>query len=233
MEKEIKKHVRYVVDAGTTYTKILYENGETDVIPTRYLPKDFSPEYATGHNARRFTDNYYNELIALAEGGLSLVDDEDFTIVDVGSRDIKFVRLHNRSYDTMDWNDSCGALAGFTIELLEKYFDMDPHNIEITGKEKMVPVVCGVLGMASMFDRISHGDTPEEAYVGFLWGLINTVHHFINPKGKIYLSGGLCEHPLFVRIWEEKYNIEIVPLGRYVLCKGLLSLMNKEEKGIV
>ncbi len=228
MEKIIKENLLYVADAGTTYTKVLYEDGTKDVLPTRYLPKEFSPLYATGHNAKRFTENYYNELISLAEGALLHVKEDDFTIVDVGSRDIKYVRLKNRSYNSMDWNDSCGALAGFTIELLEKYFDLNPYKIDPVCKE-MVPVVCGVLGMAAMFDKISQGWKEEDAYVAFLCGLIHTLHHFIKPTKVFYMSGGLCEHPLFIPLWEQKFNVKIIPLGRYLLCEGLFSIMERER----
>ena len=56
----------------------------------------------------------YDELIALAEGSLALVEDGDFSIVDVGGRDVKFIRFAGRKVSKLDWNLTCGSSTGAT-----------------------------------------------------------------------------------------------------------------------
>jgi hypothetical protein len=94
-----------IADCGSTYSKILdLESGALEIVSTKELVRRKSERYdaATGHCARGRCAVYRNELIALAEGGLSLVAEADFSLVDVGGRDIKFVRFRDRKIEKLD-----------------------------------------------------------------------------------------------------------------------------------
>ncbi len=206
-------------DFGTTWTKLLdTETGERRILPTRQA-RHLEADVATGHNARRRAPRHVNELIALAEGGRRLISEPSFILLDVGSRDVKFVRFGEGNLLGMDWTTTCGSLTGFTLELLGRYYQLDYDTIEPS--QKSVPVTCGVLGMEQLFELVSQGISEEEAVARFARGIALNAHRFIGEPPRFHLSGGMCENRLFLRSFPQQ--TEVIPLGRFVLVEGLLA----------
>ncbi len=204
-------------DFGTSYCKFL--DLDTDqpptIVPTKELKQDLFIDLATGHNGKRFSRRYVNELIALARGGESLIDDDDFVLLDCGSRDTKFVKYEKGKLADMGWNAECGASMGFTIELLERYYELDFSTLAVP--DKTFSVTCGVLGMSDIFDTVISGVPVDEAVARFVKGIAINAYRFAGSPTKIYLSGGLCDNPLFVH----SFPCQVLPLGRFVLLNGL------------
>ena len=210
-------------DFGTTWTKLLDTGtGERRVLPTRDA-RPLQADIATGHNAHRRAPRHVNELIALAEGGRRLISEPGFILLDVGSRDVKYVRLHEGRLLAMDWTTTCGSLTGFTLELLGRYYQLDYDTIEPS--QKSVPVTCGVLGMEQLFELVSQGVSEEEAVARFARGIALNAHRFIGEPPRFHLSGGMCENRLFLRSFPQQ--VEVIPLGRFVLVEGLLAELRK------
>ncbi|MFH1539926.1 MAG: ATPase [bacterium] len=219
---------RVVVDCGTAYSKVHYlETGRRRIVPSRRLLRragDYRIECATGHNRVNGARTEINELVALAEGALRLLPDGDFTVLDCGARDLKYIRVKNRSVVAMDWNTECGAFAGQVIELLQQHFEIDPGGLPaVKGR---VPVVCGVLGMTGMFDRISQGVPYRVAFAEFLRGIAHNCQSLVGNPDRLYLSGGLCENPAFVA----SFDCPAVPLGRHVLVEGMLAVLERRDR---
>ncbi len=209
-----------IADCGSTWTKILdLDSDELEVITTKELVRRNSVLYdvTTGHCGRGRCKEYRNELIALTEGGLSLIGDDDFSLVDVGGRDIKFVRLKGRKVEKLDWNLACGSTTGATLELLGDYYDIDFATL--VPSDRWVNVTCGVFGMERVLEQISIGTSPEESVAMFLHGLVRNVIDFIGRPGHFYLSGGFCENACFLET-VSRY-CRVTPLGRTVLLEGL------------
>jgi len=213
-----------LADFGTSYCKILDtdRNGPPVIQATRDLESNFCADLATGHNAGRRSKKSINELTALARGGEQLIQDPDFVLLDCGSRDIKYVRYgHNRIID-MGWNAECGASMGFTVELLKKYYDLDYNTIPVP--DRGFSVTCGVLGMSHIFDAVIDGITESEAVARFVYGIAMNGYRFAGSPDRLYLSGGLCDNPLFVG----SFPCEVVLLGRFVLLAGLQEFMKRD-----
>ena len=209
-----------IADCGSTWTKILdLESNELEIVATKDLIKraDAFFEVATGHSGRSRCRKYKNELIALAEGGLELVDDEDFSLIDVGGRDIKFVRFVGRKVDKLDWNLACGSTTGATLELLGGYYDIDFDALE--PEERWFNVTCGVFGMERVLEAISSGSSPEQSVAMFLHGIVRNVFDFAGRPQRMHLSGGFCENRCFLRTIEN--YCDVVALGRTVPLEGL------------
>ncbi|MDF1613538.1 ATPase [Desulfurivibrio dismutans] len=204
-------------DFGTSYSKLL-DLAQTPATPrivaTRELG-DFQVDLATGHNARRFGRVQVNELTALARGGEALIAEQDFVLLDCGSRDTKFVRYHAGKLADMGWNAECGASMGFTIELLERYYQLDCRTMPLP--QRSFPVTCGVLGLSEIFDAVVNGVSEAEAVARLIRGIARNAWRFAGQPAKIYLSGGLCAHPVFVG----SFPCPVAPLGRFVLLEGL------------
>ncbi len=214
-------------DFGTTWTKLLdTETGQRRVVPTREA-RDVKADIATGHNARRRAPRHVNELIALAQGGGRLISEAQFLVLDVGSRDVKYVHMRRGELAGMDWTTTCGALTGFTLELLGRYYGLDYDAIEPSAKS--VPVTCAVLGMEQLFELVSEGVSEEEAVARFARGIAMNAYRFIGEPKQFYLSGGMCDNRLFLRSFPEE--VEVRPLGRFVLVEGLVGELERASVG--
>lgn len=210
-----------LADMGTQYTKTFHsDTGKCKIIKSMDWPKELRAEIACGHNCKHKTELEVNELVALAKGARSLIEEDSFILVDVGSRDIKSVIFKDGKYAGCDWNYMCGAMAGFTVELLGNHFKIDYNQIEVA--QEYLPVKCGVLGMGELFDRIADGMPSEKAIAMFVKGIARSIYHFAGKAEKIYLSGGLCENKLFTA----SFPCEVILLGRYVQIEGLKSYIN-------
>ena len=213
-----------LADFGTSYCKILdTEDGHpARIVATRELDRSFCADLATGHNAARRSRKSINELTALARGGQQLVNRPDFVLLDCGSRDIKFVRFHGGKVVDMGWNAECGASMGFTIELLSAYYRLDYATIPVPATG--FSITCGVLGMSHIFDAVVSGASETEAVAKFVRGIALNAHRFANEPEELYLSGGLCDNPLFIA----SFPCRIIPLGRFVLLEGLRATLRGE-----
>jgi activator of 2-hydroxyglutaryl-CoA dehydratase len=205
-------------DFGTSYCKFLDLDApgtEPAIIATRELPRETRVDLATGHLGRRFAERYVNELIALARGGEAMIREEEYVLLDCGSRDIKFIKYANGRLADMGWNAECGASMGFTIELLERYYELDYAGLRVP--EQTFSVTCGVLGMSDIFDTVIAGVPVAEAVARFVKGIAINAYRFAGSPSRLYLSGGLCDNPLFVG----SFPCQVTPLGRFVLLRGL------------
>ncbi len=212
-----------LADFGTSYCKILdsTKDGAAKIIATRDLETGFMADLATGHNAARRSKRSINELTALARGGERIIGGENFVLLDCGSRDIKFVRYAEGRVVDMGWNAECGASMGFTIELLAKYYDLDYKKIALP--DNGFSITCGVLGMSNIFDAVISGLSETEAVAKFVRGIARNAYRFAGSPERLYLSGGLCDNPLFVG----SFPCNVITLGRFVLLEGLqVSLEN-------
>ena len=214
-------------DFGTSYSKFLdlsCAGPQPYIIASRELTAEHRVTIATGHNGKRFSDRYVNELTVLARGGEQLIPEDDFLLLDCGSRDIKFIHYIGGRLNDMGWNSECGASMGFTIELLARYYDLDYNELPIP--DRPFSVTCGVLGMSRIFDAVVSGIPDSEAVARFVMGIAINAYRFAGSPTKLYLSGGLCDNPLFVK----SFPCEVMPLGRFVLLKGLEAIARQEKK---
>ena len=211
---------QYYIDAGTTRTKILkIENNkkEYSIIPSLELKKlDIVAKNATGHSIVK-TESYENEVVALANGAKKYLN-EDYVALDVGSRDIKWVKFKNKKFKDMDWNTACASATGATVEMLLKFYNVDIKNLKFT-KEKY-SITCGIFGLEKIMDDVSKGLEAEIAISKFIHGLAFRAFNFTKNPEKICLSGGFCENPCFIE--SLKQYCEVLPLGSFVLVDGLL-----------
>ncbi|HCL56431.1 MAG TPA: ATPase [Spirochaetia bacterium] len=206
-------------DIGTTWAKIKDEEGNYHILPTKQILKEkWIFRKATGHLGKKFAGDYFNELEALGYGALKKIPENEFTVVDIGSRDTKFLKFRERKVQKLDWNQSCGASTGFTLELLSKYYEIKPEQM-LVSKEKAAPITCAVFGMEKIFDSIIRGEKPEEALGRFISGIAYNVFEFALKPEKIYLSGGFCENEAFIKALG--FYTQVVTLGRFVLLEGL------------
>ena len=228
-----------VLDAGTTWSKIVEktssslmkdyanclnksENGfNYYVIPSSELKNiNFKFDKATGHMSLSMLNDkkdYENEVIALIQGFRKKIE-EDALILDMGSRDSKWAQFKEGKFKDLDWNNNCSSSTGATIEMLLKFYNVDVKELKACD-EKYV-ITCGIFGLEKIMDDIAKGSDAKTAISKFIHGIAFNAWNFAKKPTKIYLSGGFCENKCFVDSLS-KY-CEVVPLGRFLLCEGLI-----------
>lgn len=209
------------LDAGTTWSKIIEVSGDEkkySVIPSSELKNIGIGNFAktTGHAGKK-DKNYVNEIVALAQGAKKFIGTNDI-ILDLGSRDIKWVKFKDGKFQDMDWNTSCASAVGATVEMLLKFYNVDCSELAFE-KEKYT-ITCGIFGLEKIMDEVSAGLKPEIAISKFVHGLAYNAYSFCKKPEKLYVSGGFCENKCFMD--SLNYYLEAVPLGRFVLCEGLI-----------
>lgn len=217
------------LDAGTTYSKIITDENEFNneflrelngdfgyyICPSNIVKSmDFIPTRSCGHMA----NSSENEIIALARGVKRKNIDKDATVLDLGSRDAKWIRFKDGKFHDMDWNTSCASSTGATVEMLLKFYDVSSDELKFTPEK--FNVTCGIFGMEKIMDSISSGEKPADAISKFVHGIAFNAWNFAKRPDKIYLSGGFCENKCLVDSLSQ--YCEVVPLGRFVLCEGLM-----------
>lgn len=215
----------YFLDAGTTWSKILKVEGnkkEYSVIKTSELKNlDIEFEIGTGHSVKN-CKNYENEVVALSYGAKEY---NDGVVLDLGSRDSKWVKFQNSKFKDMDWNTNCASATGATIEMLLKFYDVNINSL-IPNKEKY-SVTCGIFGLEKIMDDISNGVSPNVAISKFITGIAYNAYNFTKKPDKIYLSGGFCENKCFIEAL--KFYTEVIPIGRYILTEGLYNIYKQKD----
>lgn len=217
------------LDAGTTYSKIISSDKIFDeklclknfdgknyyILPSKIIKdQNIIPTRSCGHMANASE----NEIIALANGAKKLNINKNATVLDLGSRDAKWINFKDGKFHDMDWNTSCASSTGATVEMLLKFYDVNPNDLKFD--EEKFSVTCGIFGMEKIMDSISNGTKPAEAISKFVHGIAYNAWNFAKRPEKIYLSGGFCENKCFMD--SLKQYTEVYPLGRFVLCEGLI-----------
>ena len=213
------QETKYYIDAGTTRTKILkIENNQKEykIIPSLELKKtNITATKATGHSIIK-TDIYENEVVALAKGAKKYLL-EDYTVLDVGSRDIKWVKYQNKKFKDMDWNTACASATGATVEMLLKFYNVNLKDLKFINEK--YSITCGIFGLEKIMDDVSRGMEANVAISKFIHGLAFRAYNFTKNPDKICLSGGFCNNDCFIE--SLKQYCEVIPLGSFILVDGL------------
>lgn len=225
------------LDAGTSFSKIMATENEVlkDLTPVEnnngknfYIIKsqdlaslNVKFDGGTGHMSSDYLKNnapVENEILALAYGIKKLKPElQTMTVLDIGSRDTKWVRFENGKYKELDWNTACASATGATIEMICRFYNVDVKTLEANNEK--YPVTCGVFGMEKIMDEIAKTKNVNPAVAKYIHGIAFNAWNFAQRPQKIYLSGGFCENNCFVKSLEKYCEVE--KLGRFVLVEGL------------
>lgn len=216
------------LDAGTTYSKLITDSESFSkeylveeknkkfyyILPSSIVKSmNIIPDSSCGH----MSNSNENEIVALAKGAKKLGIAQNSTILDLGSRDAKWIKFKEGKFHDMDWNTSCASSTGATVEMLLKFYNVKADELKYNSEK--FAVTCGIFGMEKIMDSISSGEKPSDAISKFVHGIAFNAWNFCKKPEKIYLSGGFCENKCLVDSLKEYCELEL--LGRFVLCEGL------------
>ncbi|MFI3301096.1 MAG: BadF/BadG/BcrA/BcrD ATPase family protein [Candidatus Gastranaerophilales bacterium] len=218
------------LDAGTTYSKVISDLKPIDekylikthngfnyyILPSKKL-KELGLKFDKTCGHMSDCKVHENEIIALANGCKNEIN-SDATILDLGSRDAKWIGFKDKKFHDMDWNTSCASSTGATVEMLLKFYDLSVEELEFCSEK--FAVTCGVFGLEKIMDDISNGIEAKIAVAKFIHGIAYNAWNFAKKPDTIYLSGGFCHNKCFVDSLQN--YCEVVLFGRFKLCEGLM-----------
>ena len=234
--------MKLYVDAGTTWSKVCEISNETSIFFEQYkkylfkenkvkkeyiipsnLLKNCSLQFvaATGHMSKsnlQYENNYLNEVIALSKGFLNTIS-KDGLVLDLGSRDVKWVKFKEGKFKDLDWNNSCASATGATVEMLLKFYDVNVDDL--VAVDERYNITCGIFGLEKIMDDIANGEKANIAISKFLHGIAYNAWSFAKKPDELYLSGGFCDNKCFMNSLS-KY-VKVHKLGRFILVDGLIS----------
>jgi activator of 2-hydroxyglutaryl-CoA dehydratase len=218
--------MKYYLDAGTTYSKIIELTNKKEkkysIVPSKDVKNlGIRFERTCGHMSGESCCGHENEIIALAQGAKQYISPNS-TILDLGSRDAKWVRFKENKFQDMDWNTSCASSTGATVEMLLKFYDISLTELKFNPEK--FPVTCGIFGLERIMDDITKGENTANSISKFIHGIAYNAWIFAKKPEKLYLSGGFCDNECFVKSLET--YCEVICLGRFVLCEGLIEELN-------
>ena len=151
------------LDAGTTYAKIITDEKQFDdeffikqdgnsayyILPSRIIKaQNIVPTRSCGH----MSNASENEIIALAQGAKKRDISSNATVLDLGSRDAKWIKFKDGKFHDMDWNTSCASSTGATVEMLLKFYGLRAE--ELAFNDEKFAVTCGIFGMEKIMDSM-------------------------------------------------------------------------------
>lgn len=217
------------IDAGTTYSKIIaigeklgfepekIENNRFYYILPSSVVRNLGLKFEKSCGHMQFGENTENEIIALAQGANGKIGFNS-VILDLGSRDAKWIRVQNGKFKDMDWNTACASSTGATVEMLLKFYSLKSEDLKFNPEK--YNVTCGIFGFEKIMDDISKGENASNAVSKFIHGIAFNAWNFAKRPEKLYLSGGFCSSECFVKSLGN--YCEVVKLGRFILCEGLI-----------
>ena len=173
--------MKIYLDAGTTWSKII-STQEIEKLREYFVKKqneyfyylisssdlkifNLTFEKTTGHMSATEKEKPENEIISLVKGIDGKID-KNALVLDLGSRDAKWIKLKDGKFFDLDWNTSCAAATGATVEMLLKFYDLKAEDIKFN--EEKYPITCGIFGLEKIMDDISKGlDKLKTAVTGY------------------------------------------------------------------
>lgn len=247
MDKNILEKVN-ILDAGTTWSKVISfgdkkfcakfhkylkneENGKSYfILPSKILrnslKEDFKFNLACGHMLSKYVKekDRINEALALAYGTKNIVDG-NATVLDLGSRDAKWIRFEGGKFKDLDWNTSCASSTGATVEMLLKFYELNKTELKFINDK--YNITCGIFGLEKIMDDISNGNEPSIAISKFLHGIAFNAWVFSRKPKDLFLSGGFCDFDLFIAYLQLYTNV--TTLGRFTLANGLWYCLSQDN----
>ena len=239
------------IDIGSTASKVVVLDNEKTVtqfvIPTGWNSRETARQIAQELQERGFpvdgemkviatgygricvdyAQKVVTEITCHGRGGYSLMG-EDCTIIDIGGQDTKVITVERGAATDFLMNDKCAAGTGKFLEIMANRLNVELHELfELAsrGTPLAISSMCTVFAESEVISHIGSGARREDIAAGIVDSVVNRVaglcsRHAI--RGRVMLTGGLCECGYLLRRLSEKIGREVCsdPMGRYAGALG-------------
>ena len=246
------------IDIGSTASKVvvLHEGAVADafVLPTGWNGRetarrihDILKEKGYSENLRcvatgygrisvDYADKVITEITCHGKGAWALFS-ESGTIVDIGGQDTKVIHLQDGQVTDFLMNDKCAAGTGKFIEVMANRLGTDLHDFYAmaeAGTPVSISAMCTVFAESEVIGHIGAGKPREDIAAGVIDSVAARVSNLVTRfgiQGDLFLTGGLCDSPYFLRILSGKTGrtIRTHPMARYAGALGAALAAAKQK----
>lgn len=141
------------------------------------------------------------------------------TLVDIGGRDPKVVRVDERGAVTSVKSvRKCAVGIGTFLMFTSRHLDVHPTRLmdlaTTAGKPAPVGSYCSVFAEVEVIELLRAGATAGEIALGAMYSVADRIMEMDRLQGQVLISGGVCEYfPGVVKALAERSGcpVEIVP----------------------
>lgn len=246
------------IDIGSTATKVVVLSGgkvaDAFVLPTGWNGRETArgvygilQQKAYAENMRcvatgygrvsvDYADKVITEITCHGKGGWALFG-ENGTIVDIGGQDTKAIHIQDGQVTDFLMNDKCAAGTGKFIEVMANRLGTDLkefYTLAEAGSPVSISAMCTVFAESEVIGHIGAGKPREDIAAGVIDSVASRVSSLVTRfgiKGSLYLTGGLCDSPYFIRILSQKTNgnVSTHPMARYAGALGAALAAAKQK----
>ena len=183
-----------------------------------------------------YADKVITEITCHGKGGWALFC-QTGTIVDIGGQDTKVIHIQNGQVIDFLMNDKCAAGTGKFIEVMANRLGTDLEDfyaIAEAGTPVSISSMCTVFAESEVIGHIGEGKPRADIAAGVIDSVASRVANLVTRfglKGSLYLTGGLCDSPYFVRVLSRKTSQSITthPMARYAGALGAALVAAKQK----
>lgn len=174
-----------------------------------------------------YADKVITEITCHGKGGWALFS-QNGTIVDIGGQDTKVIHILDGQVTDFLMNDKCAAGTGKFIEVMANRLGtdlVDFYTLAEAGTPVSISAMCTVFAESEVIGHIGEGKPREDIAAGVIDSVASRVSNLVarfGIKGDLYLTGGLCDSPYFIRVLSQKMNQTVMthPQARYAGALG-------------
>lgn len=223
------------IDAGSSYTKVVFVNGEGDLIEKHVFPTDFSasekvkgllktkaPSFivATGYGRHSLKEIFGCSVISEIKAhaiGVKRLFSEVRTIIDVGGQDSKVIKL-DETGNVVEFvmNDKCAAGTGRFIEVVASRIGVSLLEFDKLAKrhtkEISLSSMCVVFAESELVSLMARGEAKENVAYAVLLSIasrISSMAGSIGVEEKVLLTGGGALISTLRTILSEKLGVDV------------------------
>ena len=183
-----------------------------------------------------YADKVITEITCHGKGGWALFG-QNGTIVDIGGQDTKVIHIRDGQVADFLMNDKCAAGTGKFIEVMANRLGTDLgefYAMAEAGRPVSISAMCTVFAESEVIGHIGAGKPREDIAAGVIDSVASRVSNLVTRfgvQGELYLTGGLCDSPYFLKVLSEKTNRSVTthPMARYAGALGAALAAAKEK----
>ena len=184
-----------------------------------------------------YADKVITEITCHGKGGWALFG-EDGTVVDIGGQDTKVIHIRDGQVADFLMNDKCAAGTGKFIEVMASRLGTDLKQFYAqaeAGTPVSISAMCTVFAESEVIGHIGEGKPREDIAAGVIDSVAARVSNLVTRfgiRGELYLTGGLCDSPYFIRVLSQKTgkNVMTHPMARYAGALGAALAAAKQKQ---
>lgn len=206
-----------------------------DLIRLQLLQHQFDPAsgacIATGYGriSVPYAQQRITEISCHGRGAAFIHDLKDLTVIDIGGQDTKIIQVEQGNVSDFNMNDKCSAGTGRFLEVMANTLGVrmeELFQLAAEGGDTAISSMCTVFAESEVISLIGKGEKKQNIAFAVVDSIVRKVSsqagRFIKGKGKVCLTGGLCDSEYIRDALTRALKVPVIslPQGRYAGAIG-------------